>query len=216
MAFASGGRGGGWLPGLVLAPLVCAVVIAFLSPGGEGAAPEGAASAWGLPASAATPPTPLLQARDSLLASCHRSLRQGEAQRTLETVNYFFNRMPVRLAAPSAEAGWATPDEFLSGKGGAAVDYVVAKYFALRGIGIPASRLRVFVVGGKGLSQPHFVLAYYADPGAQPLILDNLAPAVRSAAERPELVPVYAFDPDAGDAPSGHRKWREMTMRMRG
>lgn len=69
-------------------------------------------------------------------------------------------QVSAKLAAPVAEVRWATPEEFLSGKGGLAADFVVAKYFALRDIGISASRLRVFVAGRKGSTQPHFVLAY--------------------------------------------------------
>lgn len=206
---------GAWLFRLVLAPLACAGAIAFLSSGG------GYASVSGLPVSAAMPFNAPFQARVNLLASCCRGLEgalaehETEVQRALEAVNDFFNRVPVsaKLAAPVAEARWATPEEFMSGKGGLAADFVVAKYFALRDIGVPASRLRVFVAGRKGFSQPHFVLAYYPAPDAQPLILDNLDPAVRTAAARTDLVPVYSFDPDAGAAKSGHRKWGEMEQR---
>lgn len=217
MAILSEGRIA-WLFRLVLAPLACASTVAFLSSGG------GYASVSGLPASAAMPLNAHFQARVNLLASCRRGLEGAlaeharEVQRALEAVNDFFNRVPVsaRLAAPLADARWATPEEFLSGKGGLAADFVIAKYFALRDIGIPASRLRVFVAGRKGLSQPHFVLAYYPAPDAQPLILDNFDPAVRNAAARTDLVPVYSFDPDAGAAKGGHRKWREMASRMKG
>lgn len=217
MTFISEGCGT-WFFRLVLAPLACASTIAFLSSGG------GNASVSGLSVSAAKPFNAPFQARVNLLASCCRGLEgtlaehKKEVQRALEAVNDFFNRVPVsaRLAAPAADARWATPEEFMSGKGGLAADFVIAKYFALRDIGIPASHLRVFVAGRKGLSQPHFVLAYYPAPDAQPLILDNLDPTVHSAAVRTDLVPVYSFDPDAGAAQGGHRKWREMASRMKG
>lgn len=217
MAILSEGRIA-WLFRLVLAPLACAGTIAFLSSGG------GNASVSGLPVSAAMPFNAPFQARANVPASCCRGLEgalaehEREVQRALEAVNDFFNRVPVsaKLAVQVADARWATPEEFLSGKGGLAADFVIAKYFALRDIGIPASRLRVFVAGRKGLSQPHIVLAYYSAPDAQPLILDNFDPAVRNAAARTDLVPVYSFDPDAGAAKGGHRKWREMASRMKG
>lgn len=205
------------MSGLVLVPLVCIGSLALLPPSyGETVALTRAST------SAAIPASPLFLARETLLASCCLGLRRalaasGEGLRTLETVNDFFNQVPVRsrVARPGTEESWATPVEFLSGKGGVAADFVVAKYFTLRDIGVPAGRLRVFVVGRNGLPQPHYVLAYYPAPDAQPLILDNFDTAVRSAAERSDIVPVYSFDPDTGAAHGGHRKWREMAGRMK-
>jgi hypothetical protein len=38
------------------------------------------------------------------------------------------------------------------------------------------------------------VLAYYAQPDAEPLVLDNLISDIRTASRRPDLVPVYSFN----------------------
>lgn len=38
------------------------------------------------------------------------------------------------------------------------------------------------------------VLAYYSDPDADPLILDNLDSEIRTASQRPDLIPVYSFN----------------------
>jgi hypothetical protein len=38
------------------------------------------------------------------------------------------------------------------------------------------------------------VLAYYPSQTGQPLILDNLEPRIKPAAERRDLLPVYAFN----------------------
>ena len=38
------------------------------------------------------------------------------------------------------------------------------------------------------------VLAYYASPADDPLVLDNLEDAVRPASMRTDLVPVYSFN----------------------
>jgi hypothetical protein len=38
------------------------------------------------------------------------------------------------------------------------------------------------------------VLAYYPEPNAEPLILDNLEDGVRPASERADLIPVYSFN----------------------
>jgi hypothetical protein len=43
-----------------------------------------------------------------------------------------------------------------------------------------------------GLSQK--VLAYYALPEAEPLILDNLISELRPASRRPDLTPVFSFN----------------------
>jgi hypothetical protein len=38
------------------------------------------------------------------------------------------------------------------------------------------------------------VLAYYAAPDAEPLVMDNLIGDVRPASRRPDLVPVFSFN----------------------
>jgi len=38
------------------------------------------------------------------------------------------------------------------------------------------------------------VLAYYPSPTAEPLVLDNLDPAIRPASKRPDLTPVFSFN----------------------
>ena len=40
------------------------------------------------------------------------------------------------------------------------------------------------------------VLAYYAQPEAEPLVLDNLINDIRPASRRPDLVPVFSFNSD--------------------
>jgi predicted transglutaminase-like cysteine proteinase len=41
---------------------------------------------------------------------------------------------------------------------------------------------------------PHMVLAYYAQPGADPLVLDNLHAAILPASARADLIPVFSFN----------------------
>ena len=68
------------------------------------------------------------------------------------------------------------------------------KYFALKELGVPIQRLRITYVKAVRLNQAHMVLAYYAEPNAVPLILDNLENSVRPASERSDLIPVYSFN----------------------
>jgi hypothetical protein len=67
------------------------------------------------------------------------------------------------------------------------------------------------------------VLAYDAEVGAEPLILDNLRPEVLPASQRPDLTPVFSFNDEglwqgAGNAPAGDpllrlSRWREVWRR---
>lgn len=65
---------------------------------------------------------------------------------------------------------WATPVEFLA-RGGDCEDYAIAKYTALRTLGVPEERLRVAIVHDKQKNIPHAVLVVYTDEGTY--ILDN-------------------------------------------
>ena len=89
---------------------------------------------------------------------------------------------------------WATPLESLGTKGGDCEDFVVAKYFSLIQAGIDQNKLRITYVKSLKLNQAHMVLAYYAKPKSEPLILDNLIPQIRKASKRRDLAPVYSFN----------------------
>lgn len=121
----------------------------------------------------------------------------------LRRVNEFFNRN-IRFAEDSANWNqndyWATPLETL-GKGlGDCEDYVIAKYYSLVLVGVAPEKLRLVYVqartgsGGASPNQAHMVLAYYADPDDEPLVLDNLVGDVRLASRRPDLSPVFSFN----------------------
>lgn len=116
----------------------------------------------------------------------------------LERVNHFFNR--VDFVADDVhwkrKDYWATPVEMLASNGGDCEDYSIAKYFTLRELGVPEERLRITYVKAVKLNQAHMVLAYYATPGAEPLILDNLIDEIQRGSQRTDLVPVYSFNGD--------------------
>ena len=122
--------------------------------------------------------------------------RDASEPRKLEQINDFFNRVPYDSdwALWEQEDYWATPLEMLGIYGADCEDYAIAKYFALRDLGVPAARLRITYVKALKLDQAHMVLAYYPEPQAEPLILDNLEAAIRNAGERADLVPVYSFN----------------------
>jgi len=64
----------------------------------------------------------------------------------------------------------------------------------LRALGVPDERMRITYVDARQLNQAHMVLAYYPEPGAEPLILDNLVDSIQPASQRQDLKPVYSFN----------------------
>jgi predicted transglutaminase-like cysteine proteinase len=124
-------------------------------------------------------------------------------QDKLRRVNEFFNRkiqFTDDLQAWGQTEYWATPIETLAKGKGDCEDFTIAKYFTLLDAGVPNEQLRLIYVkariGGpaSNVSQAHMVLAYYATPEAEPLILDNLITEIRPASRRPDLLPVFSFN----------------------
>lgn len=116
----------------------------------------------------------------------------------LKRINDFFNQVPFisdqqHWRQPDY---WATPIEMLASFGGDCEDYAIAKYLSLKALGIPIEKMRITYVRALAQGEPHMVLAYYATPEADPLILDNLNGNIRPASQRPDLVPVYSFNDD--------------------
>lgn len=117
---------------------------------------------------------------------------------------------------------WATPAESVASGGGDCEDFAITKYFLLKELGVPVSRLRLAYVQAIKLKQPHMVLTYYAVPEAEPLVLDNLDAMVRLASQRPDLVPIYSFNEEdvwmesRGRVASSKqmRNWSELLVRL--
>jgi len=156
------------------------------------------------------------------------SPRSGSEQARLEQVNSFFNRQ-LRYVEDidlwHETDYWATPVQSLMKGAGDCEDYAIAKYFSLRHMGIPSEKLRITYVKALRQNRAHMVLTYYSTPQAQPLVLDSLMDAIKPASQRPDLLPVYAFNaqglwlPGAG----GNRKvgdtkrlsrWQDVLKKM--
>ena len=156
-------------------------------------------------------------------------LRQDDGGK-LEAVNQFYNRQ-VRFGEDIDVWGlvdyWASPIEMLGQGQGDCEDYAIGKYFTLVALGMPTAKLRLVYVRATvgGAVQAHMVLAYYASPGAEPLILDNLIGELRPASRRPDLAPVFSFNSDglwqgtgsqtAGDPLARMSRWREVLAKAR-
>ncbi len=133
------------------------------------------------------------------LLSWQQLVREDTATTDIEKlnkVNTFFNRL--RFVSDDINWGksdyWATPIEFLSKGAGDCEDYSLAKYFTLKALGVPESKLNMTYVKAVKLNQAHMVVTYYAQPNAVPLVLDSLITEIQLATERKDLLPVYSFN----------------------
>ena len=118
----------------------------------------------------------------------------------LKNVNDFFNKIKYKTDQSHWKKNdyWATPFEFMGTAAGDCEDYAIAKYFSLRKIGVPDSKLRITYVKYKRVrskfEQAHMVLTYYHKPGATPIVLDNINKKLKLATKRTDLKPVYSFN----------------------
>lgn len=149
----------------------------------------------------------------------------------LRQINDFYNR---RIAFDDDYSVWgisdywATPMEFIDNGRGDCEDFAISKYYSLLSLGVPVNKLRmVYVraqqsVPGGTVQQAHMVLAYYARPDADPLILDNLNPQILPASRRHDLSPVFSFNSaglwqGTGNQTSGSSlsRWQDLLARAR-
>lgn len=147
----------------------------------------------------------------------------------LKLVNDFFNqRLAWRddLEVWGVMDYWASPLEALEKGAGDCEDYAIAKYFSLAASGVPVAKLRMVYVRARqgGQTLAHMVLAYYAEPGAEPLILDNLRPILLPASQRGDLTPVFSFNTEGlwqgvGQTTAGNplvriSMWRDLVAKV--
>lgn len=116
--------------------------------------------------------------------------------RRLEDANDFFNRVEwvSDIKHWGKEDYWATPVETLVTNGGDCEDFSIGKYFTLASTGMDSEKLRITYVKALDYNQAHMVLAYYATPEAEPLILDNINKTIMPASRRKDLLPIYGFN----------------------
>ena len=123
-----------------------------------------------------------------------------KAVKKLKAVNDFFNKikyLPDRKVWKKKDY-WAAPFEFMGVGAGDCEDYAIAKYFALRALGIPDEKLKITYVKlkqkRKKYEEAHMVLNYYHKPNSTPIILDNVNKKLKLATKRTDLKPVYSFN----------------------
>ncbi|HIC43265.1 MAG TPA: hypothetical protein EYO73_02930 [Sulfurimonas sp.] len=140
----------------------------------------------------------------------------------LQVVNTFFNKVPYKSDIKNwkQEDYWATPLEFLARNKGDSEDYVIAKYFALKTLKINTKKLYFTYVKSNKFNKAHMVLSYFETPSSEPFILDNRSADILSASDRPDLSPVYNFNPniemqDQNLQKSTHKKWEKLYTRVK-
>jgi predicted transglutaminase-like cysteine proteinase len=116
----------------------------------------------------------------------------------MEKVNDFFNQTPY--ASDKTTWGisdyWATRYEFIGKDRADCEDYVIAKYFTLKELGVPTSKLYMTYAKSIRYKTAHLVLTYYETPKSIPLVLDNYNFKILPASVRDDLIPIYSFSGD--------------------
>ena len=160
----------------------------------------------------------------------HEAGKVAEAEK-LRRINDYFNQH-IQFEEDMVNWGqadyWATPLETLGSGRGDCEDYAIAKYFSLLSLGVPASKMRFVYVRALqgspsgGRLQAHMVLAYYPNPGSDPLVLDNLIPDIRPASTRSDLAPVFSFNSEGVWQGTGNlagknnlSRWQDLHRRAR-
>ncbi|WP_232301214.1 transglutaminase-like cysteine peptidase [Gilvimarinus agarilyticus] len=147
----------------------------------------------------------------------------------LTAVNDFFNRS-ITFSDDTllwrSKDYWATPLQTMGVRGGDCEDFSIAKYMSLLELGFEPDKLRLIYVKARlgNQAQAHMVLGYFANASAEPLILDNLNPAILPARSRSDLTPVFSFNSQGlwlggsksqSDPTARLSRWRDVLQRMR-
>jgi predicted transglutaminase-like cysteine proteinase len=179
------------------------------------------------------------QARVAVLREWQSSISEAKKSTELEKLrklNDFINRrieFENDMSIYNYSDYWATPLETIGYGRADCEDFAIIKYFSLRDAGIPFAKLRLVYVkarldepGGPRM-QAHMVLAYYATPNAEPLVLDNLVSDILPASQRRDLQPIFSFNSEAiwngvagnsarGVAGTGQlSRWQDLLLRAR-
>lgn len=121
------------------------------------------------------------------------SLRGLPLNEKIEAVNNFINQ--ARYVSDEknwfTSDYWATPIEFFN-RGGDCEDFVIAKFFSLRVIGVPDEAMRLAIVNDRVKGIMHAVLIVNTDEG--PLVLDNQNKQIVSVENMWRYEPILSFN----------------------
>lgn len=124
------------------------------------------------------------------------SLQGKPLKQMAAAVNTMMNEKPY--ISDNANWGksdyWETPIEFIQ-RGGDCEDYAIAKYTALRMLGVPEERLRIAIVHDTVKDIPHAVLVVYTDEGTY--ALDNQNQSLVRADGAGRYRPIFSINRNA-------------------
>ncbi len=123
-------------------------------------------------------------------------LRELPLRTMLQKVNDLVNRQPYIEDIDNWNKSdyWANPVDFFE-RGGDCEDFAIAKYTALRLLGVPEERLRLAIVHDKVKDIPHAILIAYSDEG--PMVLDNQTGKVKRADKVNRYKPIFSINRQA-------------------
>jgi predicted transglutaminase-like cysteine proteinase len=163
-------------------------------------------------------------------ATMHK-LRNSPTKVKLEEINNFFNNVPYGedIDVWGQKDYWATPLEFLGRDRGDCEDYVIAKYFALRSLGIAREKLYFSYVKSLRFKKEHMVLSFFQTPSSVPFILDNTNYRIFPSDKRKDLIPIYNFNMESsylagksgrngqqvGNGGKTHHKWDRLIRNVK-
>lgn len=121
---------------------------------------------------------------------------RGESLRDMAfNVNKYVNTT-VRYVEDKNNYGvsdyWATPDEFFARNAGDCEDFAIAKYAALKALGVPEERMRLTILQDTKKGIPHAILVVYTDEG--PMLLDNQIKNAVPASTVGHYRPIYSIN----------------------
>lgn len=125
-----------------------------------------------------------------------QATRLSEADK-VAAINAYFNRN-LRYVREVGD-NWSSLEDSLAQGNGDCEDFAIAKYSALRRLGVPGSRLSLLLVkmriGGptSKIIDTHMVVQYTPAQGT-PVILDNALQEMLPLQERSDLRPIYRLD----------------------
>ncbi len=137
--------------------------------------------------------------RLNALTKLMNSLKNAPEMEKVTKINNFFNRVPYQsdLKTWGSNDYWATMMEFLGRDRGDCEEYATAKYFMLKELGVPTSKMYISYVKATKQKIAHMVLTYFKTKRSIPLVLDNYNKRILPATQRPDLIPIYSFNGDA-------------------
>jgi predicted transglutaminase-like cysteine proteinase len=121
------------------------------------------------------------------------ALKDAPLLAKVEAVNAHYNK--VRYIEDKNNYGksdyWAMPAEFTR-VGGDCEDYVLAKYSALKDLGVSEDKLRMVILQDTLKNLPHAILVVYTEDGAK--FLDNQFKTVKDVAGFTRYAPIYSIN----------------------